>query len=228
MVRFFHVARAYGGVEVLSDVTLSLDGEAVVVTGPSGAGKTVLMRLLCGLEAPTRGWITVDGVPLAGSTSEVLAAHRRRLAVVPQEPCLVSKSTVIQNVALALQVQGVGHGEAHERSGAVLARLEIAALADRRADLLSATERRCVALARALVRESASLVLADEPGAGLDPASQRRVGEMLAERVAAGATVVVTSQQPGFPGLEAPRIAFLAEGRITWDSASAASAARAS
>lgn len=218
MVRFFHVALAYGGNEVLSDVTLSLGGETVVMAGPGGAGKSVLLRLLCGLEAPTRGWITVDGLPLVDSAADVLAAHRRRLAIVPQTPLLVEDVTATENVAFALEVQGIRGGPARVRACDALDRIGVAALRDRRVAGLSASERRLVGLARALVRDDASLVVADDPTSGLGAEAAARIGGLLAEEAARGATVVIASQQPGLPGLVDARVVFLDDGRVSWDS----------
>lgn len=218
MVRFFHVARTYGAREVLSEITLSLGGEPTVISGAAGSGKSVMLRLLCGFEAPSRGWITVDGLPLVASASDVLAAHRRRLAIVPQRPLLVEDRTAVWNVALALQVRGVPIGEAHERAGEALSRVGCGALLGERADTLSEGQRRLVSFARAIVRDDASLVLADEPAAGLDPAAQERVGALLTEESERGATVVLASQQPGLPGLCESRVVFLDDGRVAWDS----------
>ncbi len=218
MVRLFHVARAYGATEVLSDVTLSIGAETALISGSAGAGKSVLARLLCGLEAPTRGWITVDGVPLAPDASDVLAAHRRRLAVIPQHSQLVSRASAVQNVALALAIQGESAGRAQERAIAALARVGCRAVADRLVETLSVGTRRLVCLARALVREDAGLILADEPGAGLDAAGEDRLGQLLAQEAARGATVIVLSQQPGVAGLDVDRVVFLEQGRVAWDS----------
>lgn len=218
MVRFFHVARTYGAREVLSEITLSLGGEPTVISGAAGAGKSVMLRLLCGFESPSRGWITVDGLPLVATASDVLAAHRRRLAIVPQRPLLVEDRTALQNVALALEVQGVPIGEAHERAAESLVRVGCEALADERAETLSEGQRRLVSVARAIARDDASLVLADEPAAGLEPAAQERVGAVLTEEAERGATVILASQQPGLPGLRESRVVFLDDGRVAWDS----------
>src|SRR5690606_40897167 len=77
----------------ICDVSLCVDtGDAVVISGPAGAGKTTLMRLLLGLDVPTHGWIVVDDLVLGGSSHEVLAAHRRRIGCIAQQP-LDRKST---------------------------------------------------------------------------------------------------------------------------------------
>lgn len=219
MVEFFHVAHEYGAQEVLSDVTFTASAEGVLIAGAAGAGKSVLLRLLCGLERPARGWISVDGLPLGESPDDVMAAHRRRLAVLPQRPLLVHDRSVVHNVSLALEVQGLAAGEAHERAGDVLHRLGAAELADRLPGQLSDGERRLVSAARGLARADARVIVADDPVAGLDPEAQARVGDLLAERIADGATLVAASQQPTLAGLESIRVLFLDAGRVTWDSA---------
>lgn len=220
MVRLFHLTRAYGEREVLSDLTLSFGAEVVAFVGPPGAGKTVLMRLLAGVEAPTRGWITVDGIALGAASSEVLSEYRRRLAILPQQTVLVPDQSAEHNVALPLFVERVSPGRALERAAGALAGLGFGHLLGAKVSALSLTERRLVCLARALVREEASLVLADDPVGGLDAVGQQRVVAALRSMADRGATVVVCGQQPGLPGLEDARTIFLASGRIAFDSGS--------
>lgn len=213
------MAHGYADREILSDVTFEVASGAALLVGAPGAGKSVLMRLLCGLERPWRGWITVDGLPVATNEEDVLAAHRRRLAIVPQQTLFVRDRSVASNVSLALETIGVAAGEAHERAGEMLERVGAAYLMDRLPKALSEGEARLVALARGLVRQDARIIVADEPMQGLDRAAQHRAGELLAERAERGATVLVTSQEPSLPGLDATRVVFLEEGRVTWDSA---------
>lgn len=220
MVRFIHVGRFYRDAEVLIDVSLCVDtGEAVVISGPAGSGKTTLMRLLAGVDEPSHGWIVVDDLVLGGSAPEVLAAHRRRLAVIAQEPLLVEDATAEENVALAKAVSGALPAESRAAAREALERVGLERLARRRARTLSGVERRWLAVARALVRREASLLLADEPAAGLDVAGARRLGALLAEERAAGKTVVVASRDPGLPGLGQHRLALLDGGRITLETA---------
>ncbi|MBM4246858.1 MAG: ATP-binding cassette domain-containing protein [Deltaproteobacteria bacterium] len=220
MVRFIHVARAWPDREVLVDVSLCVDsGDALVISGPGAAGKSTLVRLLLGLDTPTHGWIVVDDLVLGGSTPEVLAAHRRRIGCIAQHPLLVGDLTVEQNVALALDVSGAPTRPAQSAANEALERAGIDALRGRRAGTLSAVERRWVAVARALARPEASLLLADEPTADLDARDARRLGALLAEERAAGKTIVVTSREPSLAGLGAHRLALLDAGRITLETA---------
>lgn len=218
MVRFIHVARSYAEAEVLEDVSLCVDtGEAVVVSGPGGAGKSTLVRLLIGLESPTRGWIVVDDLVLGGSAPEVLAAHRRRVGFISQEPLLIDDLPTERNVALALEVVGALPAEARNAAGYALERVGMTHLAGIPAGSLSAGERRWVVVARALARREASLLVADEPAAGLDPIEARALGQILAEERAAGKTVIVASRAPGLAGLGNHRVALLDAGRITFE-----------
>ena len=222
MVRFIHVARSYPDAEVLVDVNLCVDtGDAIVISGPAGSGKTTLVRFLFGLESPSHGWVVVDDLVLAGSSPEVLAAHRRRIAFIPQQPLLVAELSVEQNVALALEVCGTFPIPARASAREALERIGREHLRARRAATLSAAERRWVAVARGLVRREASLLIADEPAAELDAADARLLGELLAEERSVGKTVIVASRQPGLAGLGAHRIALLDGGRITLESPAA-------
>lgn len=216
MVRFIHVARSYPDCEVLVDVSLCVDtGEALVINGPPAAGKTTLLRLLLGLEEPTHGWIVVDDLVLGGSAPEVLAAHRRRVGFIAQQPLLVPDLTAEQNVALALDVAGALPAQARSAAREALERAGVAQLRDRLAVTLSASERRWVGVARALARREASLLIADEPAAELAPHDARALGALLAEERAHGKTIVVASREPAVAGLGAHRLALLDGGRIT-------------
>ena len=217
MVRFFQVARAYAGAEVLVDVNLSIDkGELVVINGAAGSGKSTLVRLLLGLEAPDRGWITVDGFTLAGAS---LAAHRRRLAVIPQGASLISDLTALRNVALSLEVAGASRLFALRSAMEMLEQLSIERLSERLAGSLSSGEKQWVTIARALVREQAQLLIADEPSAHLDPGGAELLARLLDERRRRGVTVIATSQQTGLPGLVGQRVVMLDQGRVALDSA---------
>jgi ABC-type sulfate/molybdate transport systems ATPase subunit len=150
------------------------------VEGPSGGGKTTLLRLIAGLIAPDRGRIALGERTLTDTASRTFVApHRRNVALVFQEYALFGHLDVTGNVAYGLRARGVPRPERAARVARTLERLEIEALAGARVTELSGGQRQRVALARALVMEPAALLL-DEPLAALDPATRDRVRTELA------------------------------------------------
>lgn len=190
---------------VLRNVDLEVrSGELVVLTGPSGAGKTTLMHFLAGIATPQRGEIQVAG-------REV---HRgRSAALVPQGAWLLPRLTVEDNVALPLLLRGVSAQETRRRAAAELEAVGCAALAGQDAVDLSAGERARIALARGLAT-AAPVLLVDEPTGNLDAASRDRIVERL-DRAAReeGRAVLVTTHDEALIG-RADRILSLREGRL--------------
>ncbi len=158
----------YGARRALGPFTLALEpGEIVALVGPSGCGKSTALRLLAGLETPTRG--AVARTPGRGET-----------AVVFQAPTLMPWSSAVANVALPLDLAGVPKADARERAEAALARVGLAEAAGLKPAQLSGGMAMRVSLARALVTEP-KLLLLDEPFAALDEIARRRLADdMLA------------------------------------------------
>jgi ABC-type lipoprotein export system ATPase subunit len=167
---------------VLENLTLAFEpGRMTALTGRSGAGKTTLMRLLCGLDHPEAGELEIDGRPLAGAGAEELAELRRaRIGYLPQEPCPVGFLSAQENVALALRIRGWGHAESAERATTVLVGVGLADRARQRVARLSAGEVQRVALARALA-SARGLLVVDEPTSRLDEAHSAAVAELLVQ-----------------------------------------------
>ncbi len=175
-------------------------GSFVALLGPSGCGKSTLLRLIAGLEAPTRGELTVLGRNPAIRSSARAAGgnggvpHGTEVAFVFQDAHLLPWRTVLDNVALPLELRGVSAKEARERARAPLGDVELDDALGRYPDQLSGGMRMRVSIARALVTEP-RLLLLDEPFAALDELTRQRLDERLralwAHRAAAkGMTII--------------------------------------
>jgi NitT/TauT family transport system ATP-binding protein len=168
------VSHSFGsGGLVLQDIELSLHaGSFVALLGPSGCGKSTLLRFISGLDTPSSGTITL---------SSASASHSRsgsRLAFVFQDAQLLPWRSVLDNVALPLELAGVSRAEARERARAPLADVELSDASERYPDQLSGGMRMRVSIARALLTEPEILLL-DEPFAALDELTRQRLDERL-------------------------------------------------
>ena len=187
-----HERLALAGVDL--DVSA---GEYVVVYGRSGAGKTTLLNLLGGLDRPTGGAVTVDGVDLTTLAGDRLAALRRdRIGFVFQTFGLLAELTAAENVEVPLRLLRTPAGNRDARVRAALERVGLGSRGRHLPDQLSGGEQQRVAIARALVAD-APLVLADEPTSQLDSASSHAIATILRELVdTRGLTAVVTTHDP--------------------------------
>ena len=171
-------------------------GEVVVVTGAGGSGKSSLLRLLAGLEAPGTGTVTVAGVALDALQDEQRLVREAVCAgFVASSGHLVPDLSVIENIELPLLVGGVEPIEARAATEALLARWRIPTLGGRAAGTLSTTEQRCVLLARALVSET-PLILADDPTIGVAADVAGDIVSLLLEQARLGAAVVIATSDP--------------------------------
>ncbi|HEX5129108.1 MAG TPA: ATP-binding cassette domain-containing protein [Usitatibacter sp.] len=193
-----------GGHGAVTGANLSIEApRRVVVLGANGAGKSVLLRLLHGLIAPTQGTIL-----WAGAT-----ARPREQAMVFQRPVMLRRSA-LANIEYALDVNGVRGGEARRRASEALERVGLSALAERQARVLSGGEQQRVALARAWALRPRLLFL-DEPTASLDPAAAAEVERIIGEIHAAGTAIVMTTHNLGFARRMADVVVLLHAGRLT-------------
>jgi cell division transport system ATP-binding protein len=194
VVRFENVGLRYGvGGEVLRDLTFRIEANSFqFLTGPSGAGKTSLLRLLFLSLKPTRGLVTLFGQDIATLTKDALATLRRRIGLVFQDFRLLDHLTTYENVALPLRVQG--KEEASYR-GEVVELLRWVGLGERMHVLppvLSGGEKQRAAIARALIARP-ELLLADEPTGNVDPPLARRLLRLFIELNRLGTSVVIAT-----------------------------------
>ncbi len=194
MLRLESVGLRYGqGPEILKDVNFSLEsGDFCFLTGPSGAGKTSLLRLLFLALRPSRGLIRLFGEDVAVLDRPGLALLRRRIGVVFQEFRLLDHLTTYDNVALPLRV--AGRREASYRAD-VMDLLSWVGLADQAhayPPVLSGGEKQRAAIARAVIAKP-ELLLADEPTGNVDPALARRLLHLFVELNRLGTTVLLAT-----------------------------------
>jgi cell division transport system ATP-binding protein len=216
LVSFDRVTKLYdGGRTALTDATFTLDrGEFVLLAGPSGAGKSTVLRLICGLDAPTSGQVMVAGEDVARMRGRALPFLRRSLGVVLQNLMLLNDRSVLDNVALPALAAGLSHADARERARAALARAALVpAVASVRPDALSGGEQQRVALARAIVNRPA-LVLADEPTAHLDEQGALHLLQLLEQFVVAGVTVLMATHGEAAPLPARARVLHIESGRV--------------
>jgi putative ABC transport system ATP-binding protein len=165
---------------IFENIALTVDrGERVALLGRSGSGKSTLLNLIAGIELPTDGTIRVDGRPInAIDERERTLFRRRHIGFVFQFFNLIPTLTVLENVALPLELNGEPRRDALSRARALLARVDLAEREAAFPDQLSGGEQQRVAITRALVCDPL-LVLADEPTGNLDAATGRQVLELL-------------------------------------------------
>jgi polar amino acid transport system ATP-binding protein len=189
------------------------DVQALVLVGPSGGGKSTLLRVLAGLDVPSAGTVAFDGVSLPRDEA-ALRGYRRTVGTVFQAYNLFPHLTAMQNLLLPLvHVHGLSTAEASERVRGPLERFGLAAHAHKRPAELSGGQRQRIAILRTLVVQPRRMFL-DEPTSALDPEMTGEVLEMMGELKAAGTQFVLVTHEMGFARLVADEIAFIADGKV--------------
>lgn len=222
-VRFDGVGMRYGrGPEVLSDLSFELpSGSFHFLTGPSGAGKTSLLRLIYLAERPSRGLISMFGRDSALLPRSALPDLRKRIGVVFQDFRLLDHLTVFDNVALPLRVAGQARASYADDVEDLLAWVGLGDRMDAFPPTLSGGEQQRAAIARAVISKP-ELLIADEPTGNVDPEMARRLLRLFVELNRLGTTVLIASHDLALVrSLDAP-VLELADGKLIDDGVRAA------
>ncbi len=202
-------------VHALQGVSASFEpGTLSLIMGPSGSGKTTLLSLLACLLSPDGGKVFVDGVPVSGlGEVQKTALRRAKVGFIFQAFRLLHSLSVLDNVALSLEIRDCGRRQARERARDLLLQLGLGGKVNYEIDGLSPGEKQRVAIARALAGNP-PILLADEPTASLDATAGKNICEILRHQAAHnGKTVVVVSHDSRWQEY-ATRTLFLSDGRI--------------
>ncbi|MCX4745792.1 ABC transporter ATP-binding protein [Kitasatospora sp. NBC_01287] len=219
IIQIRDVTKTYdAGRPVLSGLNLEVAaGEALAVLGPSGSGKSTLLNLIAGLDRPSAGSVTVDGLRVDQLTEAGLARYRQaRIGMVFQFFNLLDDLTALDNVLLPAQLAGLPAVKARRRALELLAQLGVDEHAGAFPGRLSGGQRQRVAVARALMNRP-PLLLADEPTGALDRAAAADVRELLTELHAAGQTLLLVTHDTALARACASRTIELLDGGIVRD-----------
>ena len=204
----------YGEFHVLRDIDLKVTrGERIVICGPSGGGKSTLLRCINRLEDWQTGRVIVDGIELTDNPKQIVAV-RRDVGMVFQQFNLFPHLTVLENCTLApVWVRRMAKADAEALAMKFLERVRIPEQARKYPATLSGGQQQRVAIARALCMNP-SIMLFDEPTSALDPEMVKEVLDTMVELASDGITMLVVSHEMGFARQVADRIIFMADGQI--------------
>jgi polar amino acid transport system ATP-binding protein len=208
------LTKKFGSQTVLDAVNFEAEfAHTLALIGPSGGGKSTLLRLLAGLDAPDTGEILVNGEPLP-QDEERLRIHRSHTGIVFQAFNLFPHLSALANVMLPLtQVHGLDVATARDRAMDVLKRFHLVEHAAKQPAQLSGGQRQRVAIARALAVDPAFLLL-DEPTSALDPEMTAEVLDVIVDLRESGKPIILVTHEMGFARRSADRVAFIADGGV--------------
>jgi cell division transport system ATP-binding protein len=216
LISFSSVVKRYpGGQEALKGVSFAIEaGEFAFIAGPSGAGRSTLLKLIPAIERPSAGTVVVNGQNVGALQRRALPYLRRNLGLVFQDQKLLYDRSVFDNVMLPLAFGDLGLREAQRRVRAALEKVGLLGREKASPVQLSGGEQQRLAIARAVVNRPAILI-ADEPTANLDAASAADILDIFASFNQVGVTVLVATHDEGLIGRYARRVLRLAKGTVS-------------
>jgi polar amino acid transport system ATP-binding protein len=208
------ITKSYGDHLVLDDISLTIpEMKTVAMMGPSGGGKSTLLRIIAGLEIPDGGSFSLDGETVV-TTERYLLPYRRRIGVVFQSFNLFPHLTALENISLPLaKVHGYGPEEAENYALQLLSRFQLLNHAAKTPAQLSGGQKQRVAIARAIAIKP-RLLLFDEPTSALDPEMTVEVLDLISELRSEGRPLLIVTHEIGFARKIADQVIFIHAGRV--------------
>jgi polar amino acid transport system ATP-binding protein len=214
MIKIEHLSKKFGDLVVLKDISTEIKtGEVVSIIGPSGTGKSTLLRCLNRLEVPSGGSILINGVDILDKQTDV-ARIRQKMNMVFQSFNLFSHLSVLQNLTIApVKLKGIGEREAQAKALELLRLVGLAEKAESYPDELSGGQKQRVAIARCLAMEP-EIILFDEPTSALDPTMVREVLSVIRRLAKEGMTMAIVTHEMDFARDVSNRVLYMDDGII--------------
>ena len=194
MIELRNVTKSYpNGVHALNRISLSIeDGEFIYIIGPTGSGKSTIIKILNGEEVPDSGTVVVDGTNVGALKHRKVPYYRRNIGCIFQDYRLLPKLTVQENIAFALEVLGISKKKIRKRVTEILDLVDLKEKARAYPDELSGGQQQRVTIGRAIANKP-KLLIADEPTGNLDPEKSKEIMELLEKINAMGTTVLMVT-----------------------------------
>ena len=215
MIQIFNVVKMYDGSNpVLDNISLEIPkGEFVFLTGPSGAGKTTILKILFGWESFEKGQVLVRGINVGKLTQRNVYTLRRSMGVVFQDYKLLPNKTVFENVSFAQEVIGQDRKTIRFKTWEALKNVGLTPKKDAYPAYLSGGEQQRTAIARAMVN-SPAIILADEPTGNLDPDISIEILKLFEELNQKGSTIIFATHSQEIMKAGNHRVISLNRGRV--------------